>query len=31
MIIDEVHLLYDSHGPVLEALVARTIRLIESS
>ena len=31
MIIDEVHLLHDSRGPVLEALVARTIRLIESS
>ena len=26
IIIDEVHLLHDSRGPVLEALVARTIR-----
>ena len=31
MVIDEVHLLHDSRGPVLEALVARTIRLIEST
>lgn len=29
MIFDEVHLLHDERGPVLEALVARTIRNIE--
>ena len=29
--LDEVHLLYDSRGSVLEALVARTIRLVEQS
>ena len=26
LIIDEVHLLHDSRGPVIEAIVARTIR-----
>jgi pre-mRNA-splicing helicase BRR2 len=26
LIIDEVHLLHDTRGPVLEAIVARTIR-----
>ena len=31
LIIDEVHLLNDDRGPVLEALVARTLRLVESS
>ncbi|CDW82626.1 u5 small nuclear ribonucleoprotein 200 kda helicase [Stylonychia lemnae] len=31
IIIDEVHLLHDSRGPVLEAIVARTIRQIEST
>lgn len=31
MIIDEIHLLHDERGPVLEALIARTIRQIESS
>lgn len=31
IIIDEVHLLHDLRGPVLEALVARTIRQIEST
>eukprot|EP01125_Pyxidicula_operculata_P014589 TRINITY_DN4878_c0_g1_i1.p1 TRINITY_DN4878_c0_g1~~TRINITY_DN4878_c0_g1_i1.p1 ORF type:complete len:2162 (+),score=668.51 TRINITY_DN4878_c0_g1_i1:53-6538(+) len=31
IIIDEVHLLHDERGPVLEALVSRTIRQIESS
>jgi pre-mRNA-splicing helicase BRR2 len=31
MIIDEIHLLHDDRGPVLEALVARTIRQIEST
>lgn len=29
IILDEIHLLHDSRGPVLEALVARTIRTIE--
>lgn len=31
VIIDEIHLLHDERGPVLEALVARTIRNIEST
>jgi len=31
LIIDEIHLLHDSRGPVLEALIARTIRSIEQS
>eukprot|EP01083_Nonionella_stella_P140495 430948_1 len=31
IIIDEIHLLHDSRGPVLESLVARTIRQVESS
>jgi len=31
MIIDEIHLLHDERGPVLEALVARTIRQIETT
>ncbi|KAI9907622.1 hypothetical protein PsorP6_002761 [Peronosclerospora sorghi] len=31
MIIDEIHLLHDTRGPVLEALVARTIRNIEAT
>ena len=31
VIIDEVHLLHDSRGPVLEAIVARTQRQIEAS
>ena len=31
LIIDEVHLLHDDRGPVLESLVARTIRQIETS
>jgi replicative superfamily II helicase len=26
LIIDEVHLLHDDRGPVLEAIVARTLR-----
>ena len=26
IIIDEIHLLHDSRGPVLEAIVSRTIR-----
>ncbi|XP_061404387.1 U5 small nuclear ribonucleoprotein 200 kDa helicase [Lethenteron reissneri] len=29
VIIDEIHLLHDERGPVLEALVARTIRSVE--
>jgi len=29
IIIDEIHLLHDSRGPVLEAIVARTIRSVE--
>jgi pre-mRNA-splicing helicase BRR2 len=31
IIIDEVHLLHDSRGPVLESIVARTIRQIETT
>ncbi|KAL5015950.1 hypothetical protein ScPMuIL_005539 [Solemya velum] len=31
MIFDEIHLLHDDRGPVLEALVARTIRNIETT
>lgn len=31
LIIDEIHLLHDDRGPVLEAIVARTIRNIEST
>ena len=31
IIIDEVHLLHDGRGPVLEAIVARTIRQIEET
>ena len=31
LIIDEIHLLHDSRGPVLEAIVTRTIRMIQSS
>ena len=31
IIIDEIHLLHDSRGPVLEAIVARTIRMIETT
>ena len=31
MIIDEIHLLHDDRGPVLEALVARTLRQIETT
>lgn len=29
LIIDEVHMLHDTRGPVLESLVARTVRQIE--
>jgi pre-mRNA-splicing helicase BRR2 len=28
IIIDEIHLLHDTRGPVLESLVARTIRMM---
>ncbi|OMJ18663.1 putative helicase mug81, partial [Smittium culicis] len=31
LIIDEVHLLQDDRGPVLESIIARTMRLVESS
>lgn len=31
VIIDEIHLLHDSRGPVLECLVARTLRQVEST
>ena len=31
LIIDEVHLLHGDRGPVVEALVARTLRQVESS
>lgn len=31
LIIDEIHLLHDDRGPVLEAIIARTIRNIEST
>ena len=29
LIIDEIHLLHDDRGPVLESIVARTVRQIE--
>ncbi|EAL72371.1 DEAD/DEAH box helicase [Dictyostelium discoideum AX4] len=31
IIIDEIHLLHDERGPVLECIVARTLRMIEST
>lgn len=31
LIIDEIHLLHDSRGPVLESIISRTTRLIQSS
>ncbi|OMJ83950.1 hypothetical protein SteCoe_15048 [Stentor coeruleus] len=31
LILDEIHLLDDERGPVLESLVARTLRLVETS
>jgi replicative superfamily II helicase len=31
LIIDEVHLLHEERGPVIEILVARTLRMVESS
>lgn len=29
LIIDEIHLLHDERGPVVEAIIARTIRRME--
>lgn len=31
IILDEVHLLHDERGPVLESLVARTLRQVETT
>ena len=31
VVIDEIHLLHDSRGPVIESIVARTVRQIEVS
>ncbi|CAA0806975.1 U5 small nuclear ribonucleoprotein helicase-putative [Striga hermonthica] len=31
LIIDEIHLLHDNRGPVLESIIARTVRQIEST
>ncbi|KYQ90995.1 DEAD/DEAH box helicase [Tieghemostelium lacteum] len=31
IIIDEIHLLHDERGPILECIVARTLRMIEST
>ena len=31
LIIDEIHLLHDSRGPVLESIVARTVRQVETT
>ena len=31
LVIDEVHLLNDARGPVIETLVARTHRMVETS
>lgn len=31
VIIDEIHLLHDERGPVLESIVARTVRQVEVS
>jgi pre-mRNA-splicing helicase BRR2 len=31
VIIDEIHLLHDSRGPVLESIVARTLRTVEAT
>ena len=31
LIIDEIHLLHDDRGPVLESIVARTIRQVEAT
>ncbi|KAL5471241.1 hypothetical protein EMCRGX_G029336, partial [Ephydatia muelleri] len=31
IIVDEIHMLHDDRGPVLEAIIARTIRQIEST
>lgn len=31
IIIDEIHMLHDERGPVIESIVSRTIRHVESS
>ena len=31
LIIDEIHLLHDNRGPVLESIVARTVRQVETT
>jgi len=31
LVIDEVHLLNDDRGPVIETLVARTLRMVETT
>ena len=31
LIIDEIHLLHDTRGPVLESIVARTVRQVEQT
>ncbi|GER32011.1 U5 small nuclear ribonucleoprotein helicase [Striga asiatica] len=31
LIVDEIHLLHDNRGPVLESIIARTVRQIEST
>lgn len=31
IIIDEIHLLHDDRGPILEAIVARTLRAVEAT
>jgi pre-mRNA-splicing helicase BRR2 len=31
LIVDEIHLLHDERGPVLEAIIARTVRSVEST
>ncbi len=31
VVIDEIHLLHDDRGPVLESIVARTLRTIEAT
>ncbi|KAI8916143.1 Sec63 Brl domain-containing protein [Gorgonomyces haynaldii] len=31
LIVDEIHLLHDDRGPVLEAIISRTLRMIETS
>jgi len=29
LIVDEIHLLHDDRGPVIESIIARTVRQIE--